>query len=256
MNALELTGIAVRFGGNEVLKGVDLAVGPGFTGLIGPNGAGKTTVFNVVTGYVRPAAGTVRIAGEEVAPGRPAAVARMGVRRTFQTPKLVTELSVEANVLAGLDAELTGAGGLADFFGLSRKARDARERARELLDAFGLADLAAEPVGNLPLGSQKIVEVARALAPRPRIVLLDEPAAGLSGADVDRMVAPLAEIGERDGLSILIIEHDLELVSRLCPRVAALHFGRILADGTPAEVVAHPDVVEAYLGAGIATVDS
>ncbi|MGI5272349.1 ABC transporter ATP-binding protein [Nonomuraea sp. CA-218870] len=256
MNTLELSGIAVRFGGNEVLKGVDLAIGPGFTGLIGPNGAGKTTVFNVVTGYVRPVEGTVRIAGEPVPSGRPAVVARRGVRRTFQTPRLVAELTVEANVLAGLDAELARGGGLADFLGISRTARAARERVRELLDAFGLADRAAEPVGNLPLGSQKIVEVARALAPRPRIVLLDEPAAGLSAADVDRMVAPLAEIGARDELSILIIEHDLELVSRLCPRVAALHFGRILADGTPAEVVAHPDVVKAYLGAGVATVDT
>ncbi|MER7367764.1 ABC transporter ATP-binding protein [Nonomuraea wenchangensis] len=250
---LELSGIAVRFGGNEVLKGVDLSVGPGFTGLIGPNGAGKTTVFNVVTGYVRPAAGTVRIGGERIPAGRPAAVARKGVRRTFQTPRLVAELSVEANVLVGLD---TGTSTLADYLGLSRAARAARARVRELLEAFGLAERAAEPVGNLPLGSQKIVEVARALAPRPRVVLLDEPAAGLSAADVTRMVEPLSRIGEREELSILIIEHDLELVARLCPRIAALHFGRILAEGTPAEVVAHPDVVEAYLGAGVAAVDT
>ncbi|MFK4039302.1 ABC transporter ATP-binding protein [Nonomuraea wenchangensis] len=250
---LELSGIAVRFGGNEVLKGVDLSVGPGFTGLIGPNGAGKTTVFNVVTGYVRPAAGTVSIGGERIPAGRPAAVARRGVRRTFQTPRLVAELSVEANVLVGLDA---GTSALADYLGLSRAARAARARVRELLEAFGLAERAAEPVGNLPLGSQKIVEVARALAPRPRVVLLDEPAAGLSAADVTRMVEPLSRIGEREELSILIIEHDLELVARLCPRIAALHFGRILAEGTPAEVVAHPDVVEAYLGAGVAAVDT
>ncbi|MEV5560710.1 ABC transporter ATP-binding protein [Nonomuraea wenchangensis] len=250
---LELSGIAVRFGGNEVLKGVDLSVGPGFTGLIGPNGAGKTTVFNVVTGYVRPAAGTVRIGGERIPAGRPATVARKGVRRTFQTPRLVAELSVEANVLVGLDA---GTSALADYLGLSRAARAARARVRELLEAFGLAERAAEPVGNLPLGSQKIVEVARALAPRPRVVLLDEPAAGLSAADVTRMVEPLSRIGEREELSILIIEHDLELVARLCPRIAALHFGRILAEGTPAEVVAHPDVVEAYLGAGVAAVDT
>ncbi|QYC45187.1 Putative 2-aminoethylphosphonate import ATP-binding protein PhnT [Nonomuraea coxensis DSM 45129] len=250
---LELSGIAVRFGGNEVLKGVDLSVGPGFTGLIGPNGAGKTTVFNVVTGYVRPTGGTVTIGGERIPAGRPAAVARKGVRRTFQTPRLVAELSVEANVLVGLDA---GASTLADYLGLSRAAREARARVRELLEAFGLAERAAEPVGNLPLGSQKIVEVARALAPRPRVVLLDEPAAGLSAADVTRMVEPLSRIGEREELSILIIEHDLELVARLCPRIAALHFGRILAEGTPAEVVAHPDVVEAYLGAGVAAVDT
>jgi branched-chain amino acid transport system ATP-binding protein len=134
--------------------------------------------------------------------------------------------------------------------------REARDRVRELLDAFGLAARAGEPAANLPLGSQKIVEVARALAARPQVVLLDEPAAGLSAADVDRLVQPLARIGERDGLAVVIIEHDLELVSRLCPRVAALHFGRILADGTPAEVVAHPDVIEAYLGAGVAAVDS
>ncbi|MEU4511472.1 ABC transporter ATP-binding protein [Nonomuraea wenchangensis] len=250
---LELSGIAVRFGGNEVLKGVDLSVGPGFTGLIGPNGAGKTTVFNVVTGYVRPTGGTVTIGGERIPAGRPAAVARKGVRRTFQTPRLVAELSVEANVLVGLDA---GASTLADYLGLSRAAREARARVRELLEAFGLAERAAEPVGNLPLGSQKIVEVARALAPRPRVVLLDEPAAGLSAADVTSMVEPLSRIGEREELSILIIEHDLELVARLCPRIAALHFGRILAEGTPAEVVAHPDVVEAYLGAGVAAVDT
>lgn len=253
---LELDGIGVRFGGNEVLTGVDLAVGPGFTGLIGPNGAGKTTVFNVITGYVRPVAGEVRIAGERVPPGKPAAVIRRGVRRTFQTPKLVGELSVEANVLIGLDSRLRLVGSVAEFLGISPTARAARKRVRELLEMFDLADRAHEPVANLPLGSQKIVEVARALAPGPRVVLLDEPAAGLSATDVDRLVKPLAHLGERDGLAVVIIEHDLELVSRLCPRVAALHFGRILADASPSEVVSHPDVIEAYLGAGVAAVDS
>ncbi|MQA13876.1 MAG: ATP-binding cassette domain-containing protein [Pseudonocardiaceae bacterium] len=251
---LDLSGVDVRFGGNQVLSGVDMQAAAGFTGLIGPNGAGKTTVFNAVTGYVRPTAGQIRIGGQPVPPGGPVPVARLGVRRTFQTPRLVGELDVLSNVLTGLDSELTRGHGLLEFLGISRRARAARSRAVELLGAFGLADAAGEPVANLPLGSQKIVEVARALASRPSLVLLDEPAAGLSAADVDRLVEPLAEIGRADGLAVVVIEHDLEVVSRLCPRVAVLHFGRILTEGPPAQVVAHPDVVTAYLGASVAAV--
>ncbi len=251
---LALRGVDVRFGGNQVLAGVDLDAAAGFTGLIGPNGAGKTTVFNVVTGYVRAAAGQISIDGRPLPAGGPVPVARLGVRRTFQTPRLVGELDVLSNVLTGLDSELTRGHGLLEFLGMSRRARAARARALELLELFGLADAAREPVANLPLGSQKIVEVARALASRPSLVLLDEPAAGLSGADVDRLVEPLAEIGRSAGLAVVVIEHDLEVVSRLCPRVAVLHFGRILTEGPPAEVVRHPDVVDAYLGASVAAV--
>jgi branched-chain amino acid transport system ATP-binding protein len=151
-DGLVVSGLVVRYGGLVAVDGVNLTAPPGrVTGLIGPNGAGKTTVFNVVTGYVRPVAGQVLIGGELVPQGRPAAVARLGVRRTFQTPRLVGELSVEANVLAGLDARLRGGGGLAEFLGLSRTMREARDRVRELLDAFGLAARAGEPAANLPL---------------------------------------------------------------------------------------------------------
>ena len=241
---LELRGLEVSFGGNHVLKGVDLEVGSGFTGLLGPNGAGKTTIFNVISGYVRQSAGEVLLRGEALTRLSPAAVARRGVARTFQTPKLVPDMSLLNNVLLGVDGrrELRG--------------RKGRDRAHELLELFGLGDRSALQASSIPLASQKVVEVIRALVSAPRLVLLDEPAAGLSAADVEALIPPLREVVSRDELAVVIIEHDVELVSRLCPRAAVLHFGKTLAVGTPAEVMRHPDVLEAYLGADFAAVDS
>ncbi len=249
---LELNNLSVRFGGNEVLIGMNYCAKPGFNGLIGPNGAGKTTVFNTITGYVMPHAGGGALDGHPLPLGKPIASARLGIRRTFQTPKLVAELSVLSNVLIGVDATLAGLRGVAEFFGVSGLQKATHQRALDLLRDFGLQGDANKPVSSLSLGTQKVVEVLRALVSRPRVLLLDEPAAGLSAVDVDQLVEPLARRGQDEGLIVVIIEHDLELVSRLCSRVAAMHFGRIVAEGTPSEVLAHPEVVKSYIGGRVA----
>jgi branched-chain amino acid transport system ATP-binding protein len=252
--AFEFVDVQISFGGNTVLEGVNLAASPGVTGLIGPNGAGKTTLFNVATGYVKPSQGLVRLEGAPLRFGKPARVARRGVRRTFQTPRLVGELSVLDNVVVGAEGTLGPAQLVASCLSLDRRAlRHRQEAAGELLNHFGISHLLSERAERLSLGSQKIVEVARALIASPKVLLLDEPAAGLSGLDVDRLVDPLLALADSGELTIIIIEHDMELVSRLCRDVAALHFGRIIAQGSPAEVLAHDDVVAAYLGASLAS---
>ena len=240
---LRLEQVAVEFGGNKVLRGLDLTADLGFTGLIGPNGAGKTTVFNAVSGYVRPSAGELSLDGVSLRGRSSTAIARLGVGRTFQTPRLVGDMTLLDNVLLGVDGRP------------GHRGRTARARADDLLGAFSLGDQRRTKAADLPLATQKVVEVVRALIGQPRLVLLDEPAAGLSAEDVEALVPPLLEVGASGELAIVIIEHDVELVSRLCPTVAVLHFGVALAVGTPAEVMAHPDVVDAYLGAGFAAVD-
>ncbi len=251
---LAVKGLTVSFGGNHVLRGVDLDVPVGFTGLVGPNGAGKTTVFNVVSGYVRSGGGEVALDGESLIGVAPDAIARRGVGRTFQTPKLVAGISVVENVMLGLDGRAGPLEHLRAVLGSRRTSRPAREQSLALLERFGIAERAHEDAAALPLATQKIVEVARALIARPRLVLLDEPAAGLGAEDVEAMVGPLVGLAADDDLAIVIIEHDLALVSRLCPRLAVLHQGGVIALGTPAEVLAKPEVVDAYLGAGFAAV--
>lgn len=251
---LGLRGLTVSFGGNHVLRGVDLDVPAGFTGLVGPNGAGKTTVFNVVSGYVRAASGTVHLDDRSLLEIAPDAVARLGVGRTFQTPKLVAGISVVENVMLGLDGRAGALEHLRAVLGSRRTSRPAREQALGLLDRFGIAGRVHDDAAALPLATQKIVEVARALIARPRLVLLDEPAAGLGAEDVEAMVGPLVDLATESDIAVVIIEHDLALVSRLCPRLAVLHQGGVIALGTPVEVLALPEVVDAYLGAGFAAV--
>ena len=251
---LSIEGLAVRFGGNHVLHGVDLDVPAGFTGLVGPNGAGKTTLFNVVSGYVRPDAGDVRLAGQGLLGSAPAAVARRGVGRTFQTPKLVAGATVADNVMLGMDGRLGAGGQFLALLGSRRSSGPAAARCGELLERFGIGHRAGDDARSLPLATQKTVEVVRALMARPRLVLLDEPAAGLSATDVEALTGPLAELAAEGDTAVLIIEHDLALVSRLCPRLAVLDRGSIIALGPPADVVARPEVVTAYLGAGFAAV--
>jgi branched-chain amino acid transport system ATP-binding protein len=252
--SVAITDLDVAFGGNVVLRGVSLRFGPGFNGLIGPNGAGKTTVFNVISGYVKPGSGTVRIFGEDVVGRRQAAIAAIGIGRTFQSPKLVLDLSALDNVLLGMHARYAS-NHFSETLGLGgarRTEREARVRAMELLERFGMAGQATVAAGNLPLGSQKVLEVARALAIEPRLLMLDEPAAGLGATDVDTLLSGLRTVVEERQLCVVIIEHDLQLVMSLCPVVAVLHFGRIIALGSPAEVARNPEVVEAYLGASFA----
>ncbi len=243
---LEVRGIDVSFGGVHVLRSVDLDADSGFTGLIGPNGAGKTTLFNVISGYVAPKAGTVLLDGVEIQGTSSLSVARSGVARTFQTPKLIGSMTLLDNAMLGIDGRKVEHPFLRAI-GAPRTERRLRAEASEMLERFGLGGLLYQSVSSLSLGSQKIVEVARALLRQPRLLLLDEPAAGLSVTDVEALAAPLAEYANA-GLAILIVEHDLELVKRLCPEVIVLEFGRVIASGPPHEVTQRPDVVAAYLG--------
>jgi len=248
---LSCRGLDVAFGGNNVLRAIDFEAGPGFTGLIGPNGAGKTTLFNVITGYVRPAAGEVHLNGVPLIGKAPAAIAAMGVARTFQTPKLIPDMTVLENVMLGMDGHRR----LRDWRSILStpgSERTARVQALDVLTEFGLHRFANEPVSALPLGSQKLVEVVRALLSRPKLLLLDEPAAGVSAGDVTRMTNPLRRWTTESDLCLVIIEHDLELVSELCSSVTVLDFGRVLATDSPDVVTRHPDVITAYLGASFA----
>jgi branched-chain amino acid transport system ATP-binding protein len=235
--------VAVSYGGNRVLAGVSLEARHGFLGLIGPNGAGKTTLLNVISGYVRVDAGEVYVGARKIGSLPPHRIARLGVSRTFQTPKLIKELTVLENVLLGIDGRIPL---------LRPLPRSVTAHVRDLVGQFGLP--ANHRASDLPLATMKLVEVARAIAANPVVMLLDEPAAGLSANEVEKLVAPLRELVRTSQLAVVIIEHDLELITQLCDRVAVLNFGKLIAEGAPREVLKAPEVVHAYLGAQLAAV--
>ncbi|HEY7951256.1 MAG TPA: branched-chain amino acid ABC transporter ATP-binding protein/permease [Solirubrobacterales bacterium] len=234
--SLRAEGISVAFGGLQVLRGVDLKLPRGEAlGLIGPNGAGKTTLVNVLSGFLAPDAGTVRLDGAEVAGRSPARLARAGLSRTFQAALPFPHLS-------GLESVAVGAMGV----GVGR--RDAVAVAADVLARLGMRDKAVLPAGSLPPASQRLLGVARALATGPRYLLLDEPAAGLSEVEGEELVAILRGVLEDFGCGILLIEHEMSVVMSLCPRVQVIDDGVTLRIGSPAEIQADPAVVEAYLG--------
>jgi branched-chain amino acid transport system ATP-binding protein len=219
--------------------------------LIGPNGAGKTTVFNVLTGLYAPSAGTVRFAGEPLLGLAPHEIVARGVARTFQNTEVFRRLSVRDNVLVGLHSRLAG-GVLGGAFArprVRREERDARRRADELLARLGLTDVADLEAGSLPLGRQKRLELARALASEPRLLLLDEPAGGLNPTETQALMDVIVRLRADEALTILLVEHDMALVMGVSDAIAVLHHGRKIAQGTPREVATNPAVVEAYLGA-------
>lgn len=247
---LAVRGLSRRFGGLLAVEDYRLDLGPGeLVGLIGPNGAGKTTVFNLLSGALTPDRGSVRLCGREVA-GWPAhRIARLGLARTFQTVRLFGELSVLENVMTGMHRR-AGSGLLPTLLGLPSFYRAERQIAAEalsILDDLGLREHAARPANALPYGLQRLVEIARALATRPVVLLLDEPAAGMNAAETERLGAVLRRL-RADGLAILLVEHDMRLVMQVCDRIQVLDHGRLMTEGSPAEVRSHPAVLEAYLG--------
>ena len=235
---LAASGVVVRFGGNEVLRSVDLTAERGtISGLIGPNGAGKTTLFNVLCGLQRPVTGVVRIDGRDVTRLPPHRRARLGLARTFQRLETFTLLTVRDNILAG-----------AEFRHRWADTGEAPARTTDrLLDQLGLADVAGERVDTLPTGRARLVELARALAARPTMLLLDEPSSGLDERETEQLGQVLRDVAA-DGPGIVLVEHDMALVMDVCERISVLDFGAVVAEGTPAEVQADPLVQQAYLG--------
>jgi branched-chain amino acid transport system ATP-binding protein len=248
---LGVAGLSIDFGGLAALSGVDLEVEAGeIFAVIGPNGAGKTTVFNILTGLYAPSAGRAVLDGDDLVGLPPHQIARRGVARTFQNTEVFRRLTALDNVLLGQHMRLAhGVFGAALWLpGVRREERAARDRAQALLARVGLDTLAMVHAGDLPLGSQKRLEIARALASRPRLLLLDEPAGGLNPGETRTLMDLICRLREELGLTVMVIEHDMHLVMSISDRVAVLHYGRRIALGKPAEVAADPAVIEAYLG--------
>ena len=248
---LQLSNVTIRFGGLTAVSEVSATVGEReLVGLIGPNGAGKTTVFNMVTGVYQPTEGEIRFAGEPTAGLKPFALTERGIARTFQNIRLFPSLTVFDNVRVAFHLHLAhdAVHSLTRGPKFQREEVELRERTRELLSIFSLERVQDEPAKSLPYGDQRRLEIIRALATRPKLLLLDEPAAGMNPAEKVELMKLIQFIQEKFQLAILLVEHDMKVVMGICQRIHVLEYGRKIAEGTPAEIRANPAVIAAYLG--------
>jgi branched-chain amino acid transport system ATP-binding protein len=255
MGLLTLQGVKKTFGGLSAIRALDLSIEPGLIfGLIGPNGAGKTTIFNVVTGVYAPDGGSVIFDGENVSGWPPAAVAARGIARTFQNIRLFRTMTVEENVMVA-GHHVHKAGVLSAVLRTARHADDERalrRRSLELLELFNLRELSGELANSLPYGSQRRLEIARALMLAPKLLLLDEPAAGMNSQEAGELKRQIRRLRDELGLTIVLVEHNMAVVMGVCDRIHVVDHGETIAEGSPELIRAHPKVLAAYLGEDVA----
>ena len=248
---LEVRGLGIDFGGLTAVNDLDLDIYQGeIYGLIGPNGAGKTTVFNMLTKVYQPSRGTIRLCGQDMAKLNPVTANIAGVARTFQNIRLFNKLTVLDNVKTGMHNSIKY-GKLAAVLRLPsyyKAEKEADEKAMELLTILGLDQYADTEAGNLPYGAQRRLEIARALATDPKLLLLDEPAAGMNPQETEELMAMIRKVRDYFKISVLLIEHDMKLVMGICERITVLNFGQLLAQGLPTEIQSNKEVIKAYIG--------
>ena len=248
---LEVRDLGINFGGLRAVDGLNIDVEKNqLYGLIGPNGAGKTTVFNMLTGVYEPSDGTIKLNGELLNKKKPHEIARKGVSRTFQNIRLFKDLTVLENVLSALDTQadysiLTGILKMPKFF---RQEKEMEEEAMRLLAVFGLDGDAQTLARNLPYGKQRELEIVRALGTHPKLLLLDEPAAGMNPQETQNLMDAIETLRNTFDISVLLIEHDMKLVMGICEKITVINYGTLLACGTPEEIQKNPQVIKAYLG--------
>ena len=251
MALLDVKNLGISFGGLRAVNGVNMDIEEGeLYGLIGPNGAGKTTIFNLLTGVYKPDEGIIRLDGEDITGKKTIDINKAGIARTFQNIRLFKEMPVLDNVKVGLHNKhhYTTVEGIFRLPRYRRMEKEMDEKAMELLSVFGLEKEAEYQAANLPYGKQRKLEIARALATEPKLILLDEPAAGMNPNETKELMETIQFVREKFKMTILLIEHDMKLVSGICEKLTVLNFGEVLAQGNTSEVLNNPDVITAYLG--------
>ena len=248
---LKTENLCITFGGLRAVEDFSIEIGNNeLVGLIGPNGAGKTTIFNMLTGVYTPTQGSIELCGKSIIKKKPEQIVKMGISRTFQNIRLFKNMTVLDNVKVACNHEMKYSIGAAMFRvgGFWKEEIDVDEKARQLLKVFKLEEFADTLADNLPYGQQRKLEIARALAAEPKLLLLDEPAAGMNPTETQELMTMIQFVRRNFNISILLIEHDMSLVLGICERITVVDYGKIIATGTPNEIVNNPKVISAYLG--------